>query len=297
MTRAVWSFWGKPFRAHHRRAWLSDRHHLMSWVLSVHCGARHYEHTTLVTDTEGARLLVDTLGLRFSHVDTGLDALQGADPQWWVLGKLWAYRAQREPFVHLDSDVYLWKRLPGALEQAPVCGQNPETFPLTADSWYRPAAMHRALQNAQGWMPEEWQWSVAQKLSGAVCCGILGGSDTAFIAHYADQAIRMIEHPSNQAAWAELGNVIGDNILLEQYFLAACLGYHRGRRGSRFRSVAARYLFESTDQAFDEQQAERAGYTHLIGGAKRDPDLMLRLDARVTRECPEFHARCHAAAG
>jgi len=61
----------------------------------------------LVTDTEGARLLVDKLGLRFTTVMTTLTALDDADPEWWVLGKLWAYRAQTEPFVHLDNDVFL----------------------------------------------------------------------------------------------------------------------------------------------------------------------------------------------
>ena len=36
----------------------------------------------------------------------------------------------------------------------------------------------------------------------------------------------------------------------------------------------------------------RAGYTHLIGGAKNDAGLMARLDARVKRDYPEHYVRC-----
>ena len=37
-----------------------------------------------------------------------------------------AYQMQTVPFVHLDSDVFLWQRLPGYIEAAPVLAQHPE---------------------------------------------------------------------------------------------------------------------------------------------------------------------------
>lgn len=289
---AVWSFWSPPFRAHHRRAWKSEFHHLLSWVLSVESAARHYPRTLLVTDDEGARVLVDELALPFTTVSTALTQLRDADPGWWVLGKLWTYRAQREPFVHLDSDVFLWKPLPSRLANAPVCAQSPEWFPRTPDSWYRPMLYDEAISAAAGWVPEEWRWASSEEFSQAVCCGFLGGTAVDFIAYYADLAIRMIEHPGNRVAWDALGSPISDNILVEQYLLAACLGFHRGRPGSHYRDIDVAYLFESSEVAFDEASAARAGYTHLIGGAKRSPALMRRLETRVERDYPELFARC-----
>src|SRR5690349_4701476 len=114
--RAVWSFWTKPFRAYHRHLWTSPLHHLLAWVLSVETARAHYPRTALFTDEEGARLLIDGLKLEFTTVSTELARLQGESPDWWTLGKLWTYRAQSEPFIHIDSDVFLWKRLPPALE-------------------------------------------------------------------------------------------------------------------------------------------------------------------------------------
>jgi hypothetical protein len=113
-----------------------------------------------------------------------------------------------------------------------------------------------------------------------------------FLAYYADLAIQMIQHPRNLAAWAALGSPIGDNILFEQYLLAACLEFHGRRPGSTFSDVRAAYLFASSADAFDESTAVRAGYTHLIGAAKNDAALMTRLTARVERDYPDQYARC-----
>lgn len=295
--QAVWSFWSKPYATHHHRAWLSDRHHLLAWVLSLETAKRHYPATSLMTDDAGARLLVDKVGLEFTTVSTGLSALADADPDWWVLGKLLAYRAQTAPFVHLDSDVFLWKRLPPHVEGATVFAQNPESFPLTGYSWYRPGAYDTILRSYDGWTPEEWRWYTSRRRNQAVCCGILGGTSAGFLAYYADLAIQMIEHPRNAPAWRTIGSRIGDNILLEQYLLAACLEFHRHDADSPYAALDVRYLFESSEDAFDEGEAARVGYTHLIGSAKSNPALMARLEERVRRDYPDLYDRCVRCTG
>ena len=290
--RAVWSFWSEPFRAYRHQAWLTTTHHLLAWVLSVETAKRHYQNTVLVTDGWGSRLLVDRLGLQFTTVSTELESLRGADPEWWALGKLWTYRAQTEPFIHIDTDVFMWNRLPEHVERADVFAQNPETFPVAGNSWYRPTTCTNAIRSVDGWAPEEWWWSTSQGFNHAVCCGIVGGRATAFLSYYADLAIRMIEHPRNRSAWIRLGSPIGDNILLEQYLLAACLQFHRQDPHSTYRDLTVDYLFESTAAAFDEAAAARAGYTHLIGAAKSNKLLVDRLAARVRRDYPAFYPRC-----
>jgi hypothetical protein len=289
--RAVWSFWSRPFQARHHQVWASEKHHLLAWILSVETARQHYPETALVTDQAGAALLVEGLGLAFDHVSTELDALEAADPDWWVLGKLCAYRAQTEPFVHLDSDVFLWKRLPDPMNTAPVLAQNSEHFPFVG-SWYRPEAFDVAVRATRGWLPPEWTWYVAQRWGEALCCGILGGTDIGFINHYADTAVKIIEHPANQTAWRLLGFKIGDNILFEQYFLSACVAYHANHEASPFHGVYAHCLFGSAGDAFNPDRAAEAGYTHLIGGAKQNEALAARLEARVARDYPRHYRRC-----
>src|SRR4051812_37750639 len=104
--KAVWSFWTKPYYAGRRASWYSELHHWLSWGLSVYTSRQHYPETCLVTDDEGARILVDGLQLPFEHVSTALNEMADQNPDWWALGKFEAYRQQQTPFVHLDADVF-----------------------------------------------------------------------------------------------------------------------------------------------------------------------------------------------
>lgn len=291
--RAVWSFWTKPFRARRHTAWPTRAHHLFSWVLSVQTARKHFPRTALFTDDEGARVLVDRLGLEFDEVSTELNALAGHDPDWWALGKVWTYRAQTEPFIHLDSDVFLWKPLPRALASAPVFAQCPEVF-VPGFSYYEPETLELAVsEGGQVWLPVEWVWyrsvGVEQR---AASCGIFGGNRVDFIRHYSDQAIRLIEHPDNRAGWSRMEGKIRHNILFEQYFLAACVEYHRSRAASPYRGIEIKYLFDSMDHAFDPDEAVRLGYTHLIATAKKNPEMARHLERRVERDYPDYYGRC-----
>ena len=78
--RAIWSLWTKPMRTGNSWAWLSPLHHLLSWVLSVELAKKHYSDTALFTDDQGARMLVDGIGLEFNSVSSELNALDNYDP-------------------------------------------------------------------------------------------------------------------------------------------------------------------------------------------------------------------------
>jgi hypothetical protein len=291
--RAVWSWWTKPLLAGRGWFWPSPRHHLLSWILSVETARRHHPRTSLVTDDRGAALLVERLGLEFEHVSTALNALDGHDAEWWNLGKLLAYSLQTEPFVHLDQDVYLWEPLPERLLSADVFAQNPEPFTLGLSD-YRPEVLEHALHSVGGWVPEEMTHClpIHGMLRGA-CCGILGGRRVDFIRHYAELALRLVEHPRNAPAWPRLGDKQYYTTVLEQYLLEACVRFHEAREGSPFQGVSIRYLFESPGDAYE--QADAAGYTHLLGTAKRDAEILRRLEERVRLDYPALYRRADLA--
>lgn len=286
--RALWSFWTKPFNNSRGPQWLSAQHHWLSWVLSFKTISKYYEHTALVTDDEGARLLVDQLGLPFTEVTTELNALANHDPGFWSLGKLYSYRAQKEPFIHFDSDLYLWKPLPDRLNSAPVLAQNPEP-----EKWYQPETLESALSDGGAvWLPPEWVWyRVAGPRTGGDCAGIFGGNHVDFIDYFSAQAIKIVEHPDNQAGW-ELLNKAQYTTLFGQYFLAACVEYHRAQESSRFHGIEIRYVFDSPKDAFNPERAAELGFTHLLGGSKRHPPTAQRLEARVKSDYPDYYERC-----
>jgi hypothetical protein len=291
--RAVWSFWSPPYASFYRWSWARPIDHLLSWVVSVQSVMRHHRDALLVTDTPGRGLLVDRLGLPFTEVSTELDRLAGRDPAWWMLGKLVAYSIQTAPFVHFDSDVFLWNRLPAHLTNAPVLTQHPE-YHLRAHCGVD--EINATLQAGGGWLPIEWQWaSLLDQVVRMENCGIVGGQDTVFLRHYAETALRMIECEANQSEWRNLSISFWHNCSIEQFLLAACIGFHAVRGESPHRGVRVAHLFPSWTEANDVNYAARVGYTHLMAG-KRLPAAGQRLAARVRRDWPDYYRRCERLA-
>lgn len=290
--RAVWSFWSRPFHAYYGRIWSKPLHHLLAWGLSVDAASRHYPETVLVTDLPGKKLLVDRLGLRFTHVSTELERLREVDPGWWALGKLVAYQLQDRPFVHLDTDAFLWKPLPRRLTESPVFAQYPEGFHENSP-YYRPQDVEWAFSKAGMMLPCEWVWTRGNRSHfPAANCGILGGSNLGFLRHYARTAVDLVLRPENATAWLNLSDKRCYNIVIEQFLLSACVEYHRFNTDSRYHDVHVDHLFSSWERAFDPQCAARAGFTHLVAGAKSNPQVGMRIEQRSRDRDPAFYLRC-----
>jgi hypothetical protein len=290
--RAVWSFWSGPFHEYYGQIWCKPLHHLLAWGLSVQTASRYYLDTVLITDRPGKKLLVDQLGLTFGEVSTELDRLKGVDPGWWALGKLVAYSLQDRPFVHLDSDVFLWKRLPPHLLESPVFTQYPEGF-YDHGPYYQPQDIEWAFAQEATKLPREWEWTRRNRSHfPAENCGILGGSHVEFLRYYGQTAVDLVLRPENAAAWRRLPDKRRYNIVLEQFFLSACAEFHGCDTTSPYQGVRISHLFATWEKAFDPNYAARIGFTHLVAGAKSHPAVGRRLEERVRRENPAYFRRC-----
>ena len=291
--RAVWSHWSKPFLQKRGSSWLSPLHHLLAWGLSLRLARKHYPETMLVTDRAGKALLVDSLGLRFNHVSTELESIRNADPAWWALGKLVAYSLQEQPFVHLDTDVFLWKPLPPGLANAAVFAQCPEDHSAFTD-WCKPHDVETVFAHHNLPLPAEWEWSRSRYVDyfREANCGIVGGNRTDFIRHYANLAKDIVLNPAHAKAWATFDNKGACNMIVEQFMLDACVEYHRSNPESPFRGISMRYLFPSWAEAYNPEASARAGFTHLLGDAKRDHLVSQRLEQRTQDEDIHFYRHC-----
>ena len=291
--RAVWSFWSRPFQAYKGNIWARPLHHMLAWGISLQAARQHYPETVLITDTPGKRLLVDQLGLQFTHVSTELDRLGYVDIGWWALGKLVAYSLQDQPFLHIDSDVFLWKRLPAHLERAPVIAQSPEHFHTVHDP-FGPRDIETAFAESKLSLPVEWEWMRSRDTERfrEENCGILGGNDIPFLRYYSQLAVNLATNPAHLATWSRFAEKECFTMLLEQFLLAACVDFHHGHPTSPFRGVAIDYLFPDFGDSLDPNIAARVGFTHLLGGAKSHHAVGQRIEARARRDDPSYFRRC-----
>jgi hypothetical protein len=293
IDRAVWSFWSRPFDGQTHGRWGSDRFHLLTWALSFWTVRALFRSTTLVTDDAGAALLIDQLGLPFDSISTSLEGLAGCDERWWILGKLQAYHEQERPFLHVDNDVFLWRRLPEALLTCDLVGQNPEYAPTSDATFYKPSAFTADVAAGSGLLPPEWHAYLRAGGATAVCTGIFGGCDNEAISQYAERAMWTIQRDENDVVWAGLDVGLREQVLLEQYYLAAYwadVGNDIGHRPEM------KYLFSSLEEAYDPAACRRLGFTHLIAHAKRSPALEQLVADRLRSDYPAAYQRVDAVA-
>ena len=131
----------------------------------------------------------------------------------------------------------------------------------------------------------------------ASCCGIVGGQWSDVLREFAALGIRVAEAPENAPAWAAWGDKGYCNVLIEQFLLNAVVEYRRELEWLESEgALRVAYLFASDAEAYDPARAEAVGYTHLIGGAKQNPELMADLEARMFADYPEIAERCRALA-
>ena len=284
--------------AHYHKTWGTSANFLYSWVISLENAKKIYPRTELYTDDEGKELLINKLGLVFSGVYTTLNALKDHDADFWATGKLYTYRQQNEPFIHLDNDVFFWKRLPDRLNAADIIVQNPEYFEYGSyHTCYHPNKANISINATKGWIPEEWEWYTRMQGGKALNCGIFGGNRIDFIRHYADTAIRFIEN--NQEAWAYYSNRLNQKIscnnhLFEQYMLGAMIDYHHNNpEKTKFSNINVEPLFYLEQDAYNSNITRDIGYTHLLGEIKRNDEVMHRMETRIKKDYPDFFYKCN----
>ena len=67
----------------------------------------------------------------------------------WALAKIKAYQSIKEPFIHVDGDVFIWTKIDESLRDHELIVQNEET---TTDYYGK---MWRDIRHAISYMPEE----------------------------------------------------------------------------------------------------------------------------------------------
>ena len=105
--------------------WISPQHHLISWCYSALKIREFYEDLELYTDTEGKRILIELLQLPYSKAYTDYEYLD-IDSNLWAYPKVLTYNKQEKPFIHIDGDIFIWKKFDETLEESDLIAQNLE---------------------------------------------------------------------------------------------------------------------------------------------------------------------------
>lgn len=185
--KIIQSFWSKPFfdrlstAEEHRLegGWPSEKYNYLSWAFSCLQLRKYYSDVELFTDAFGKSLLIDKLGLPYTHVSTDLDNLKNYRSDLWAIGKVYTYSLQNAPFIHVDGDVFLWDCLPANLFQEPLIAQNIENEPIMYGE------LMAMINEKFTCVPEPLKnIDITKDHIYAINAGIIGGRDIDFFKRY-----------------------------------------------------------------------------------------------------------------
>ena len=288
--KIIHSFWSKPSLQQpfkfgespmERRfgGWVEKKYYYMSWALSCLTLRRFYQEVELVTDSLGKSTLIDKLALPYTNVVIALDKLNNQQKGLWATAKLHSYKLQDKPFLHVDSDVFIWKRFDEKIENASLVSQNSEVnFKCYNNIWK--AIVHN-FNHIPDYVLEDFK---ANKGVIAANAGTFGGTDLAFIHDFVDEALLFLEN--NQTSFEKVD--IGYSGLIYEQYLFSCFA----RKHKKEVSFVFEKMEEDYSSIIDFKKINRGlTYIHVVGDAKKQMEVCIYIENRLLLEYPEYYYR------
>jgi len=283
--KIVQSFWSKPF--YHKKintwegrkagGWNDPLYYYMSCTLSCLLLCKYYTDVELVTDEKGKELLIDRLKLPYKNVVCQLDKLNNYPEDLWSVGKIYTYSMQRTPFLHFDSDVFVWKKFERNIETAGLVSQSKEV-----NFKYDRIVLKEIFENFN-YLPEAIKQNPPDNDVISCNAGVFGGNDLHFFKQYTDEAFSFIDQNKAKLDAVNLGLA---NIIFEQYMFA-CLARKKGKDVT--------YVFPNlTDYFFLKDfkgVPHRSQYLHIIGPFKKETASEIWIEERLRLEFPAYYYR------
>lgn len=282
--KIVQSLWTKPLLKkenlhkldRNNGGWQNRRYNYMSWALSCLQLKKIYGNVELITDAMGYDLLINKLQLPYTSVTVILDKLNKYHPDLWALGKIYTYSLQDEPFLHVDGDVYMWKKFSIDVEKSQLIAQNPEK----GFGYYKNIC--EKIIESFCFIPESIlaDRTRNQEFTG-VCAGILGGTNIQFIKSYAHAAFEFVDRNIEMLSNINIGLF---NTVFEQY-LFNCLANDA--------KIDIKYIMSGINDKFDGLAdftgvPSRIKYIHPVGNYKRRKETGEHLSERLRMDYPEY---------
>lgn len=279
--KIIQSFWSKPFfkenddlNARFKGGWLSANFFFYSCLLSCLKFRQNYGEVSLFTDDLGKELLIDKLQIPYSKVQLDLNSLQHYPSELWALGKILTYSLQQEPFIHADTDVFVWNKFPKQLLEADLLAQNFEfNFPKYA------AVLETALTEFRNFSRDSFPLYDQTKDVFAFNAGIIGGNNTSFFKEFKAKVFQIIDDNLDKLNKIDIGVF---NMVYEQM-----LGFELAQK----KQIEINFLKPKMNEAFTNVMKFhlvpiKENYIHTVGYAKKSIEMCEQLKYRLKYEFP-----------
>ena len=284
--KIIHSYWSKPYMQRKLdedngfAGWPEKSFHYICQAFSCLKYQEFYQ-VELITDEEGKRQLIDVLGLPYNKVKVVLDELNDYPIELWAIGKLYAYGLQKEPFLHVDNDTFIWSRFSNKIEMGKLVSQHIE-YGYPANNQFYSSIVDQLLYIPES-MKKHW------KENGSVTeinAGVFGGSDIDFIKMYVDEAFNFISKNIENKSFKLISESGMFNTIFEQYLFYCLIWNNKKDLTCVFPEKIVGY-FRSVSDFFETPHSET--FIHVLGPCKHDMAISMQMSQRLRYEYPKFY--------
>ncbi len=263
-----------------KAGWLSCEYHWMSWALSCLQAKEILGSITLVTDLKGKEILIDKLKLPYDQVSTALEfRLDDYPAQLWALAKIYTYSIQKEPFLHLDGDVFFWKKPRAELLSSPLIAQN-----LDVNLEFYRVILNEINEHFDCvpslFLKDKYEHADLY----ASNAGLLGGSALSFFKDYAAAAFGFINENKHCLSSVNTANL---NLIFEQYLFCA-LAAQKAMPVAYYKEPVSNPVFKDYIKFEDFPEVDMV---HPVGGFKKYPHVCEHVAKKLRNDYPEYYYR------
>lgn len=241
-----WQFWG------------SKQNLMVSCSLSYFLLKKHFNKVNLVCNELGRSFMTEELGLKFDQIDIIPLEQSELNEFVWSIYKLYTYSIQNEPFVHIDTDFFMFEKPPKEYLESDIFAQNLEINHPVYHT-VRASAIDLGLK-----LPEYIMAS--QKPAVALNVGIIGGQNLQFFKDFYLLAKSLLEENSH----------LLENHAEKLFFFYLFLEQHVLFEAIKNKELDIRTLIKpSFKAAYDHITSFKSGeikrpYVHLLGNFKQN---------------------------
>lgn len=278
----IQSFWSKPFfkenddlNARYKGGWLNANFFYYSCLLSCLKFKQNYEEVTLYTDDLGKELLFDKLEIPYSKINLDLNVLKNYPSELWALGKVLTYSLQEKPFIHADTDVFIWDKLPFDFLKTDLFAQNLEyNFPKYKE------VLEIVLNEFKAISKDSFPVFSRTKDVYAYNAGIIGGTNLDLFKELKSKVFEIIDANLDKLHLVDVGIL---NMVYEQM-----LGFELANE----RNLEIKFLKSQMNEAFTNVMKFhvvpiKETYIHTVGYAKKSIEMCEQIKYRLRYEFPE----------
>jgi uncharacterized protein DUF6734 len=260
--------------------WLSPQYHLMAWTLSCLRLKEYYEDLHLYTDSPANEVLIQRIGLPYKKVHVVYDHIDERYKNFYALPKILTYSMQEKPFIHVDGDVFLWRRFSQKLEESDLIAQNIEKGTV-----YYKNMMDR-LKSELIYLPICVEEEISKSSISSYNAGVLGGNDLLFLKEFANTAQSLIK---KNCVASKANKIPGSfNILFEQILFYTLSIKKNKTVGCVLNEVIEDFGYSKAKFADFSLVPQELNFLHLIGAKKMDYEICALLSRALMQEYPDY---------